>query len=608
MQHFCARSGWRTVALVGVGLAMAGCGPSSKSRSQATTTAAGVQSGNGLPGRGPGSPTVTSVLGPELTITSPAGASWLQGSRVLVEGTVVERGGGGVGAVQVDGIPATLAADGTFRAEVPLEPGLRTIVVEAADAAGRGRTTRHVSVIAGETLPEDQLVSAAGARLTDLALDGLEPTLAAALEGQRAALRQQVLATPVPDVRLTGFDFGRATPTLDCVPGGLRMTVQVEQVTLGIAVEVGFLFFKQTYRGDVKAARLTLDATALATVQDGQPVVQLGPVAAQVEGFSVPSFASDQRAKIQQQFQQAFANAARQHLASALQQGLNMALLSGTSQQTLLGRDLSVAWSLQSLQFDQDGLTAGLAANVAALQRTYGDQAPGSVAAGGGLPSMVGAGGTHNVALAIHQDAMNRTLHAAWRAGALSQELDQAQLDQLFAGMEGTLTTTTLMQAVPELEGKFMPGLPLKLQVEGRLPLVASVSERAQEHLELAVGEMRFQLQLVDPQTGPVTVLEAVCAARIGARLVEQSGAYRVEPVGQPELHVDVDGEQIPGTEALLEQLAARATGPAFASSLMQIQGLAIPAVQGFQLSNLSFQTVGRCLVVQGRVGATTAK
>lgn len=599
MQHFCARGGWRAVLLVGTGLAVIGCGSSRKGGQPVGSTTAGATSG-ALPGTGPGGSGGTQARGPALAITSPAGASWVQGPKVLVEGTVSDRGSG-VGAVTVNGVPATLQGE-RFQADLTVEPGLQTIVVEARDGSGQATSSRHVSVIVGDTLPEDQLVPAAAARLTDLALDTLEPGLATALEGQRAAITQQVLTTRIPDVQLTGFSYGRATPALDCVPGGLRMTVQMEQVRLGIAVEAGFLFFKQTYRGDVTAQRLTIEGTAMATVQNGQPVVSLGNVTAQAAGFAVPSFASDQAAKIQQQFQQAFANAAKQNLASALQQGLQAALLSGQSQQTLLGRQLTAEWKLTALTFDQDGVTAALAANVTAQQRTRGDAAPGSFSVGGDLPSMVGAGGVHNVAIAIHQDALNRTLHAAWRAGALSQDLGQAQLDQLATGYQGTMTTTTLMSALPQLQGKLMPGLPLALTMEGELPVVASIADRAQAQLELAIGELHLKLVLQDPQAGPVTLVEAVIAGRIPARLVGQGGEVRVEPAGQPELLVDVVGEQIPGTEELLEQLAAQATGPALLASLTNVQGMVIPAVQGFQLGQVDFSTVQHSLVAQGKV------
>ena len=588
------------LCMASAGLLAQGCGSSKKVHSArggtSAATSGGVTSGS-LPGG-----TSAAARAPELSITAPARGSWVPGLSVAVEGQAIDRGGG-LGAITVAGLPATVEADGRFQAQVPLQAGLNTIVVEARDRAG-GRTERHVSVIAGATAPEDQLVSqAAGVRITDLALDGLEPMIGTAIEGQRAAISQQVLATRVPDVTLTGFNYGPATGAIDCVPGGLKVQVQVANVVLGISATVKILFFSQTYRGNITAQRLVLEAGADVGVQDGRPSVRLSQVVARAEGFAVPDFASDRRVEIQQQFQQAFAQAATANLASALQQALAAAVLSGTTRQSVLGRDLEARWALQSLAFDPDGLTATVGANVGALERPYGAEAPGSVAAGNPLPAMTGAGGQNNVALALHQDAMNRTLHAAWRAGALSNDLDQSKLDQLFGGLAETITTSTLMQAVPQLQGKFLPGLPLVLTVEGKLPPVVSVPDRGQAQLELAFGEMNFRLQLLDPKSGPVTVLQAVCAARVPAQLVEQAGEFRIQPVGEPALHVDVIGEDMPGTEKLLEQLAAQATGPAFASSLTRIQGLMLPAVSGFRLTGLTFQALDRCLVVQGRVG-----
>lgn len=590
-------------AMVGASLLGAtGCSPSKGGKPLAgpgsasqPTAAAGVGSGSsaGLFGS-------SLAEGPALEITSPARGSYLTGARVTVRGTVAEGA-----TVKVAGMAARVTG-GAFEADVPVEAGLFTIVVEASDASG-ARSEKHVSVIAGETAAEDQMIAQAAAlRITDTALDMIEPSIGAGIMAQKAAIRSQVLATKLKDTKLTGFDFAQATGTVDCVSGGMRFTAEISNVTLGIEAEAKILLvFTKKYRGDVKASKLTIDGTVQVAVQNGQPVVSVGQVTARADGFSVPDFANDQRAQIQQSFQQAFASAAGQNLATMLQQMVGGAAVRGSTNQSLLGKDLRTDYALEALAFDADGATASLAANVAAMTPTYGDQAPGSFVNRAALPRLVGgASGAQNVALVVQQDALNRALHAAWRAGALKMDLDQAAMDQLLPGVPTAMNTTALMMAVPQLSGVLVPGLPIELQIESQLPPVVTVPAQGQALLELGMGELRVKMNVIHPTAGPITLVEAAFAARVPATLTEQGGLVALAPAGQAELHVDAVGETMPGVESMLEAMLTQATGPAFQASLAQVKGVALPAVKGYTLSGLSFQKSESSLVVLGQATA----
>lgn len=606
-------------ALIGACLLGPGCGHSSKGGTPlggpgsptnpipSAGSGAGVGSGS-MPGGGGGLFGGAVATGPALSITSPTRGEWVQGARITVTGQATDAGKG-IAAVKVAGMSATLEVGGAWSADIPVEPGLFTIVVEATDDQG-GRTEKHVSVMAGESAPEaTRIPSAAAVRVTDEVLDLLEPGMGTAIEAQKGMIRQQVLATRVPDVKLTGFDFGRVQTTVDCVTGGMRFQARINDVVLGMEAEAKFLLiFTKKLKGDVRASALVIDGTVMVGAQNGQPAIQVGQVSARAEGFTVPDWANDKRGEIQNGFQQAFAQAAAQNIGQTLQQSFGAAAVNGTTNQSLLGKDLKIEWAFESLALDNDGATASLGANVSATTPAYGESLTRSFVEQAALPRLVGGGGSgQNVALAVNQDAMNRALHAAWRAGALKMDLDQAAMDQLLAGVPTMLNTTALMTAVPQLAGVLVPGLPIEIKVEAKMPPVVRVPSQGQAQLELSIGELAVKLDVIHPSAGAITLVDAVYAVRAPASLVEQNGRVKLQPMGQGEIHVDLAGQaaMLPGVEGMLEnmtrQLSQQAAAPALQAALAQIQGIPLPAVRGFTLSNVAFSKVEKSLVVLGQ-------
>lgn len=601
MQNSTRAAWWSVLGVGACGVVAAGCGASGGGGGARGTTAA------------PSSAAIVSSAitgtvdrGPLVRIAQPARGEWINGTRVTVAGTVTDRGGG-VDRIAVAGTSATLASDGSFRADVTVEPGLATVLVEAWDRGGQ-RTTEHVSVMAGSYAPETQLVSGATTvRISDGALNAIQPELTKGLEAQRDTIRSRILTTAVDkDVKITNANFGALRGTVNCQAGKLMLAAEVDALVVSIEAKGRFLFFfSTTRRGDVKANKVRVAAEVSIAVQSGQPIVSIGQVQGTAEGLVVPDFASDHRVEIQQKLQDGFAGAARQELTAAVQQALSTIYLGGTTRQTVIGRDLDLSWQLESLAIDDRGLTATLGANGMALQRPRGANAPGSFAAGGTLPVLTSTPGAREVGLAVHQDAVNRALHAAWRAGALDQVLDQAAMAGLSSGLPALLTTTALMDAVPELRGKLGPGLALSLTVEGGLPPVFTASDRGNAPLTLSIGDLRLRLEQVDASGGRTSVIELVCAARAPARVFERSGRVMVEPAGAPELFLDVVGEQLPGSAAVLEQLVSRVTLPAIQSALTGVDGVLLPAFRGYRAAGLRFPPTDRAITVVGTVATT---
>src|SRR5688572_27424995 len=64
---------------------------------------------------------------PALTVTSPERGSFVEGDRLVVSGRAQ-------GRVTVNGVAATVAADGAFSAEIPVARGLVIVETHAIDA------------------------------------------------------------------------------------------------------------------------------------------------------------------------------------------------------------------------------------------------------------------------------------------------------------------------------------------------------------------------------------------------------------------------------------------------------------------------------------------
>ena len=88
---------------------------------------------------------------PTLAVTSPERGTMAAGSTVTVEGRVVDDAPGNV-QVTVNGVAASVAADGSFTAALSLAPGIEVIETIATDTAGnRQRDVR--AVLSGTLAP-----------------------------------------------------------------------------------------------------------------------------------------------------------------------------------------------------------------------------------------------------------------------------------------------------------------------------------------------------------------------------------------------------------------------------------------------------------------------
>lgn len=580
------------------GAAAIGCAPKQGSGAVAAGTAAASTSGfAGIDGFG-------SVFdGPKVAIVSPARASYLTAGPTAVEAKVAPNAAP-IAEVHVNGVSTPVDADGVVRTTVDLTAGMNTIVVEAWDT-NQKRSERHCSVMAGSFADEGEAIAeAAAVRVTDGALRMAEPTVVAGIEAQRATLIQQVMATPEPkDTKFKQFTFGQIGASVDAVTGGVAFAITIDGVGLEIQVKKKILWLiPVTKKGWVRANRVTITGVATVSVQSGKLVSQVNNVSGSLSGFSVPSWADDYERDIKRMFEQAFVGQAGPQLQKALEQALAGTPTSGTITKNLFGNGVKTDWTLAAVTFDADGATTHFSATVTAENPTHGGETR-AITRGTPIPALGGAGnGAWNAALAVHQDAVNRALHAAWRSGALSFDVDAATYAKLVPQATQPFDTTLLIGMAPTLGSLIPAGAPLNLEVEGQLPPAIAAQPYGVKPFELGIGALRMKLSFTNPATGVVTpLLDAVYSLHAEVDLVEQNGLVSVESLGgQVAAHVDVVGPGLPGTEHALEDLCDTMAAPLLHSALGSLRGLAIPSVKGISLTNLGFQAATDTLVVTG--------
>lgn len=578
---------------MGLGFVGAGCNSSSDGKGTllaAGTASVGTQLGAFAPGAIPGLPGNPAELeGPQVEIVSPARATHTTSRKITVEGVVTDLGAG-ISDVRVQGKTVTLAAGGAFRQEVDLAAGMNTVVVEAWDSKNHKRE-RFISVVAGDLAPEgDALPDVASIRVTDAALDLIEPKIVAGIEAQRPQITQQVLATKVNDeTKIKGFTFGAVNAGVDMISGGVRFTATIDNLAMDIEYKAKFLLvFSTTKKGTVRAQRMTIDGLAQVSVVNGQVTTNVVQVTATASGFSVPDWADKEQANIRRGFENGFAAAAAKGLGDGLRDAFKTT--SGTVAQGTGGQATNLDWNLTTLTCDDAGATALFAANVKPKTATTGAELR-SVVVRGGLANLSGGGTATgpNVALAVHQDLINRSLHASWRGGALKVLVDQAAVTATNPTSPVRLDTNALIALAPELAAVVQPGIPIELVIEGELPAVMTLRAGPMPHL-LDIGALKVTTVVLDPIKGRTPIGEASYAIRAEVQLVDGPGGVRLQPAGKVEVHVDSLGVVQAGAELVLEKMAV-VLGPQLLQMALATQApMALPTTQGFKVGGLQIQ------------------
>jgi hypothetical protein len=532
---------------------------------------------------------------PTLTIEAPLRGSILaetSGERSVTVSGRVSDAENNLEGVEVNGIAAELAGDGTFRVDVPVASGVTLLDTVVRDAAGN-RATDTRSVLAGPFAPLDQPVeNAFGAWLSAAALDAVADTAAAFVNGQDLG----ALITPFNPVLTAGGDcLGARVSVVDIGLSESRVSVVPRDGALGLVVEIDDLDVPLDINFDVgcaggnvgatlAASRFTFEGALTAQVTDGRMTVALAESTSRFDGFEldvgfVPSqivnlIASDLDDTIAAQLTQQIDDLVVPQLDSVL-----AGLADGQSFE-LLGKQITVALSPRELTIEEGGARLALDASLT-VGGADGGALPGYLSSPGEMPVLDSADG---FGLAIADDIANQALAQFTAAGGLDIVLD------IGGGEYGD---------VGELFDR--------IHISATLPPVVAIGA---DGLVLSVGDLRCEFEKDEPGGTVATTSIAVSASATVSLITTETGAIRMA-VSDPEVRADF--EEASGANSLaepeLERLGSFAGGRVVGALGSLIGEVPIPSVLGLSVSDLAVDIGGEAgyLVASGRLVAPAA-
>ncbi len=578
-------------------LTLHGCGGGGGGGSGGGSTAAAL-----LPATAPG---------PRVELTSPTSGAVAPGASVRVEGVVLDDGHG-VERVVVGG-QEVATGPGHFQATVSVVPGVNTIVVEAFDARG-GRTERHVSVLAGRLSPGDVAI----ARGAEVALAGAAAPLASSFQTTTST------ATGMPPVR-----------TIDAYSGNYtrRNGRQIRYIVLHTieGSEAGAISWFQNPSSRVSAHYIVSHAgrvTRMVSDSDrawhaGNSTYNEQSIGIENEGHAGRNSWTDTQYRVLAQLVSALCDryaipktrariVAHSEVPGATHTDPGryfdwnrfMALVNagGTSTsprpstQTVTlpgGQQLAVAWTPRPVATQGGASRVELDVNVTPRAPVAGRLAS-SLVLGSPRAGAPATGGATNVTFGLHQDVINRALHAAWRAGGLDLRLSPTTLALLAPGSTATLDRDARVAVQPALGALLPPGSTLAVELAPALPPTARPTLGGE--LTLRLGALGVKLEVIDADGVTSPLGQVTCAVEVQAEVDGHGTTARLLPTSAGELRVDV----APGADPRLAALAHGLAPALRDASLGALAGVPLPTPPGVDLRALTLRASGDSITATG--------
>lgn len=531
----------------------------------------------------PGAPAIDPTA-PRVHIVSPARGTFAGDVQTLtVTGTATDDTG--VAGVQVNGIDARLAADGSWTATIPVAPGTQLIHAVARDHQGNvGKESR--AVVTGPlqpiAAPVPQAIAVAMSAQTfgalGRAVTGFLQTgdLGAAV----APLNPVIDAGGGPDClyvqgSLARLALGSATRVaLLPEPGGLALDVELDQVALGMHLAYAAACLEGATDLTITASHIKVSGMLAVGVQAGGFDVALTGQNVQLTGVSVdltglPGEVVD-LLDLEHALGSVVGFAARQLVVPIVNSALGS--LNDTRTVSVLGTPVDIHVAPAQIAFDASGAVIELDTAL----RAHGDaSAPGYVRVPNQEPAM---STTSGFALAVADDATNQLLTSLWAAHGLDLGFD------LTTGSYGDI-------------GKLYDRVELAAQV----PPFISASAQADGGLRLTIGDL-----IASFKNGDALATQIAVSAEVDVRVVaDPSGLPRLD-VGTPTTYVDVLDDHVTGANVLsnaqFEAVASFALARVIAIGSGAIGAIPLPSVGGVALGDLAIAEQTGYLVVHGQV------
>lgn len=518
---------------------------------------------------------------PSVHITSPARGMFAGDVKtLLVTGTAVDDGR--VASVQVNGVDATLAGDGSWTAMIPVTAGTQLIHAVATDAQGNvGKESR--AVVAGPMQPIATAVpQAITAAMSAQTFDAIGRGVTGFFEtGDLEALIAP--HNPVIDVgggpdclfaqaAITSMTVGSATGvTLTPASGGLVLDVELDRVSVGMHLSYAVACLDGSRDITVGASHIKVTGMLNVGVSQGAFDVTLTNQNVQIAGFDVDLGGVPGKIVDLLDLDSALGPIIGWATETFVVPVVNSALagLNDTRTVDVLGTPVDIKVTPARVSFDVTGAIVELDA----VLRAQGDAAsPGYVYVANQLPAMTTA---HGFELAVAADAVNQLLGSLWAAKGLDKAFD------LDTGSYGTI-------------GKLYD----RVELSAKVPPFVDASGGS---LKLTIGDL-----VATFKNGAAVATQIAVNAELDIQVVTGSDGKPRLDVGTPTTYVDVLDENVDGANALsnaeFEAIASFALGRVIAVGSGSVGAVPLPAFGGVAVQDVGIAEQAGYLVVDGEV------
>lgn len=483
-----------------------------------------------------------------------------------------------VTSVTVNDVPATLAADGSWTATVPVKAGTNLLHAIAKDAQGNaGKESR--AVVAGPMADiAQQVPQAITATLS-------AQTFAAIGKGTAGFLTSGDLApmlgtAPVMDLGggpdclyaqawITSVTFGGADVTLAPQDGGLWLDVELDQANIGMHLEYAAACVNGSRDITVGASHISVSGNMTVGVAGNNFDIHLDNPNVSITGFNVelggiPGAIVDML-HLDTAMGPILGWATEKFVVPMLNKSL--AGLNNTKTMDVLGTMVDISIKPDDIQFSSAGAIVVLDTSL----RAHGDSGT-FVFTDNTVPAM---DLSHGFQMAVADDAANQLFTSLWSAKGLDKTLDlkngsYGEVGKLYDSVE-------ISAAVPPFVDASGKGLVLTVG-----DLIATFKNGGQVVTKVAVNAT-VDLQVVNAPTG-------------GIRF----------DVGMPTTYVDVLDEGVEGANQLsnseFEAIASFALSRVIAVGSGSVGAIPLPSVGGVSVQNLTIGEQTGYLVVDGEV------
>lgn len=530
-------------------------------------------------------------IAPVVEVHSPERGTVAEGAdSVVVTGVAIDHESS-VEQVTVNGIEAELDADGSFRAQVPLTPGITLIETVATDRGGNQASDARAT-LSGQMAAQGQPVAEAiAAYISSDAMAGL----AALVDDYASAIDLTAVATSYNPVKDTGdscndykvyvdsVERGNIAVTAGGAAGGIDAQVEIHDLVVSGHVDFEALCVSGSADYVMSASVYRAGGLVAPRLVDGAIEVDLTGVTSAFSGFDLeveylPGFIESQieddvrdevAAILREEVESAVPPMASQFLSGFVDNAFSTELLA--TQVDISVRPVSMTWN-------QAGgvIIADSQIDVAGAEGTMYLSTPRPTPADAAMDASA-------LRIAVADDALNQLFGGMWAAGAVDSAMLPGTSEQLSAALGGDVAQASLSMKLPPV-ASFDTAVGTSRLTFGDI-IVEALDPSGNRLVQFAVSA-EIELGVEPRADGTMRIITGT--PRILAQVLEQSD----------QLLTELDAGKIAAiAELVIRQLALR--------SDELLAQLPVPGLGGVSIEAPSLQAVGGYLVVGGELGVS---